>query len=265
MEPAKLNIGIAGSGRLATYFVAKFNEIGVHPICIYSRNSQSGQRLAEACKCQFANHVKEVTTIPDIWILAVSDDAILQVGSQLSTLNTEALLIHVSGGFNTSELIQVHPNAGVVYPLQSFSNGNPINTESFPVFIYAHLSHSLSIVKSIASILSDKVIYLEDNQRIKLHLAAVIVNNFPNLLYQLSSEIMKSAELPFEHLMPLISETTLKLQTMSPSDAQTGPALRGDIHTMEKHLELLQKFPEEYAQLYTLCSELINKLKVDKK
>lgn len=265
MDPANLHIGIAGSGRLATYFVAKFKEIGVYPKCIYSRNQESGQKLANSCHCQFANHVNQVNSIPDIWILAVSDDSITEVGAQLSTLNTEALLIHVSGAYNTSELNQIHPNTGVVYPLQSFSNGNPANTASFPVFIFANHPHSLSIVTSIASILSDKVIYLEDNQRIKLHLAAVLVNNFPNLLYQLGSEIMQSAELPFEHLLPLITETTLKLESMSPTYAQTGPALRGDIKTMTKHLELLNKFPEEYADLYTLCSKLIVKLKVDNK
>ncbi len=81
------------------------------------------------------------------------------------------------------------------------------------------------------------------------------MNNFTNYLYQIGSEILKDDNLPFDLLKPLIVETASKIETLSPEKAQTGPAKRNDIKTIEKHLHLLGN--SRYRKLYELFTEEI--------
>ncbi|MEO0900938.1 MAG: DUF2520 domain-containing protein, partial [Bacteroidota bacterium] len=102
-----------------------------------------------------------------------------------------------------------------------------------------------------------KVYDINSDQRKKLHLAAVFANNFSNHLFHISETLCEKEDLPFELLKPLILETVKKLETLSPKDAQTGPARRDDSTSIEKHLELLTN--ANHKKIYTLLSEAITK------
>jgi hypothetical protein len=92
--------------------------------------------------------------------------------------------------------------------------------------------------------------------RVKLHLAAVMVNNFTNHLYALMETYCREEGLDFHLLLPLIKETASRLDDVSPSKTQTGPAVRNDTTTIEKHLDLLQKYPQ-LKRMYELFTESI--------
>ena len=70
--------------------------------------------------------------------------------------------------------------------------------------------------------------------------AAVLINNFTNHLFLEAAEICKNNSLPFELLKPIIKETFEKLEILSPKNAQTGPAIRRDKKTINKHLKLIE-------------------------
>jgi hypothetical protein len=59
-------------------------------------------------------------------------------------------------------------------------------------------------------------------------------------LYQIGNEICLENQVPFEILDALISETAAKVRTLTPNEAQTGPAKREDQQTIEAHLEFLK-------------------------
>ena len=80
---------------------------------------------------------------------------------------------------------------------------------------------------------------MDSNKREALHLAAVLVNNFTNHLFTEAKNLCASHQLPFNLLLPLIKETVDKLDVLLPQEAQTGPAIRNDQHTIEKHLNLI--------------------------
>jgi hypothetical protein len=73
-----------------------------------------------------------------------------------------------------------------------------------------------------------------------------------------AEEIVVAENIPFQLLKPLIVETAAKVQIHAPADMQTGPARRGDIKTIQKHLSFLKKYPDFY-QLYETMTELIQK------
>ena len=86
---------------------------------------------------------------------------------------------------------------------------------------------------------------------------AVMVNNFTNHLYALIEKYCKDEGLDFYLLLPLIQETAARLEDASPSKTQTGPAIRGDDATIEKHLDLLNKYPQ-LKKIYELFTESIS-------
>ena len=144
---------------------------------------------------------------------------------------------------------------GVFYPLQTFSKNSLVAFKEIPICIEASVTSDLKILKELGESLSEKVIEINSEERSKLHLAAVFVNNFTNYLYRISNEILAESKLPFDLLKPLIAETARKIETLSPKDVQTGPAKRNDLKTIEKHLYLLKDSP--YKQLYQQLTEAI--------
>ena len=58
-------------------------------------------------------------------------------------------------------------------------------------------------------------------------------------MYALGAYLLEKNGLPFEAMLPLIEETARKVHELSPKDAQTGPAIRGDENVMRRHLDML--------------------------
>ncbi|WP_036384423.1 Rossmann-like and DUF2520 domain-containing protein [Muricauda sp. MAR_2010_75] len=194
----------------------------------------------------------------DVYLIAVKDDAIVEVSKHLS--DKKGIVAHTSGAAEMDSLPM--ENRGVFYPLQSFTEGRPLDFKSIPFCIEAHRKQSAEILKALASRLSDNVYDIDSQQRKKLHLAAMFVSNFSNYLYGVGEKLCLEEGLPFDLLKPLIRETAEKVQVMPPKEAQTGPARRGDQKTMQAHLSLLKD--EKQIELYKLFSEAIKKVYEEK-
>jgi predicted short-subunit dehydrogenase-like oxidoreductase (DUF2520 family) len=146
---------------------------------------------------------------------------------------------------------------GVFYPLQTFSKNREVNFNNVPICVEATEAEDLKLLMNLGKSLSEKVVEVNSEERTKLHLAAVFVNNFVNHLYAIGDDILSDNELPFDLLHPLIEETASKIKTLAPSQVQTGPASRGDQKTIEKHLHLLKEGP--ISVLYQQLTESITK------
>lgn len=169
-----------------------------------------------------------------LYIVCVTDDAIEEVSTNLPFKNR--LVVHTSGSSAVSSL-RDQSRAGVFYPLQSFSRTKEVNWKEVPLCLEALHNNDLELLKKLGNALSDKVYAINSEQRKKLHLAAVVANNFTNHLYFLAESICKDHNIPFEILHPLILETATKIQTITPYQAQTGPARRNDQKTLNSQLQ----------------------------
>lgn len=180
----------------------------------------------------------------DFYIIAVSDNAIAEV---LQQVPYGGIVLHTSG---STPLI----TDGVLYPMQTFTKGRVLNWKEIPLFVEAKNEDILAHVQELARSLSDKVTVLDSERRRTLHMAAVWACNFPNHLWNICSEILQAEGIPFDVMLPLIDETVTKIHEMTPRQAQTGPARRGDTKIMERHGEMLSG---EIRQLYAQISENI--------
>ena len=188
----------------------------------------------------------------DIYLLAGSDSAIGPVASRLG--ERSALLAHTAGGLGLEALDGAH-RAGVLYPLQTFSRDREVDFTGVPLCIEARCTSDLLVLRNLAEALSPLVREVSGEQRKHLHLAAVFINNFTNHMVYLGEAVCREQQLPAELLHPLLRETWAKLETLSPFDAQTGPARRGDLKTQQEHVSLLQN--SLHREVYKKISESI--------
>jgi predicted short-subunit dehydrogenase-like oxidoreductase (DUF2520 family) len=112
-----------------------------------------------------------------------------------------------------------------------------------PILIDASDESTLMQLLGVAESISGTVVKADDEQRLKMHLAAVFCNNFVNHIYVLMQDYCRKEGLDFHLLLPLIQETANRLYDMDPMEAQTGPALRKDNSTIDKHLAILDNYP----------------------
>lgn len=194
---------------------------------------------------------RNLTNIPTaaITIIAVSDDAIAKVSSKI----TNPFVVHTSGSISLSAL-QNKTRKGVFYMLQTFSKDKLVNFQEVPFCLEATNENDLKTLETLAKLLSEKVYFINSEQRKALHVAAVFANNFANHCYQIAEEICKIHQVPFEILYPLIEETARKIKLLSPKEAQTGPAIRNDQQTIQNHLVLLNLHQQE---MYTIMTKSI--------
>jgi len=191
----------------------------------------------------------------DIYIIAIADDAIHSIFDTIAIKNK--FVVHTSGSVAIDALPRIH-RRGVFYPLQTFSENREINFKNMPICIEAENKEDLKILHQLAASISDMVFEVSSEQRKSLHLAAVFVNNFTNHLYAIGNKICLENKIPFAILEPLIQETSRKIKTISPYEAQTGPAQRFDKGTIEKHITLLKN--KKHRDIYSLLSQSIQEI-----
>lgn len=185
----------------------------------------------------------------DLYVLCLKDDAIEKVAQQLQ--GNPGIVAHTSGSQSILDL----PNAGVFYPLQTFSKGSQLDYSKIPFCLEANSEENLKLLKTIASKISTHIFEIDSAQRQTLHLAAVFVCNFTNHLYAIGEEICKKDDMPFDILKALILETSAKVQVNSPSEVQTGPAVRKDQSTIKRHLSQIDH--QQHIDIYQLLTQSI--------
>lgn len=258
-KQAKQRIVIIGCGNVAWHIAKHLVSLKKYEVFVYNhRKNPLLNSFKSVLKCHISVGSDQVIGNAEAYFICVKDKYISSVAAALKIRNPRALLMHTSGSMKLEELGEsLHPSA-VFYPLQSFSRSIEVDWSSTPIFVEGNSKESQKAVSALAALFSKKVLFLDYKQRLKFHLAAVFVNNFTNSLYVSASDLLKQGnkKLDFELLLPIIAQTTRKLDHMEPKAAQTGPAKRKDEGVMKKHLDLLSGH-KDLKKLYKQLSQLI--------
>lgn len=248
-----MQIVIIGTGNTAAVLGRKLKAAGHDIVQVFGRDTSAASQLAYELDTESTNYWNIVYKNADIYILAVSDIAIEEVLKELQLPGKT--IVHTAASVSKDVLKDSARHFGVFYPLQSLKKEMG-HLPDIPIIIDASDKPTLHELENLASSISDKVIEAGDRERLKLHLAAVICNNFVNHLYALAESYCKKEGIDFKLLHPLIEETAARLKEIPPSQSQTGPALRNDRTTIEKHLQLLNNHPQ-LKKIYEVLTESI--------
>jgi predicted short-subunit dehydrogenase-like oxidoreductase (DUF2520 family) len=252
-----MNIVLIGTGNTATILGRKLKAAGHKILLVYGRDAAAASALAYELGSASTNYWAVVPRNADLYLIAVSDIAIADIRAEMHL--PESTVVHTAASVPLDMLKGTGEHYGVFYPLQSLRKNSERLPADIPVIVDAGDSATKQQLEDLAYSISNKVAHVDDAGRLRLHLAAVFCNNFVNHIYSLMEDWCSREGLDFQLLLPLIRETAERVQEMPPKQSQTGPALRHDRVTLERHRQLLAAEPKLLA-IYDLFSKSIQEV-----
>jgi len=260
--PYLQKVVIVGCGNVAWHLASHLSALKRFRLEVY--NHKPSERLAAFKNlpgCKTIAGIGKISGDADFYVVAVSDSHIASVSNHIRIKKSSALIMHTSGSTELAALGDRAHHSAVFYPLQTFSSAVKVNWSEIPVIVEADNGAVRKQAADFASNFTREVQFASYHERLRIHVAAVLVNNFTNVLYAQALQLLnEKSDTPFSVrlLLPLIKQTVAKLETLSPEEAQTGPARRGDSETIHKHLKVLKK-KDELRKLYRQFTKLIKK------
>lgn len=253
-----MDIVLIGSGHVAYHFGRAFLREGHNVKQVYSRTLGHAQGLADQLGSVSIASLDNVAIDVDIWLIAVQDNAIPTVLEGLP-LEFRGVVVHTSGA-TTASVLDRFGTYGVIYPVQSMRKETEVDFSQVPLAVEGNDTFAEGLLLQLASSISGHVFRCSSEQRLALHLSAVFANNFTNALFDIAYKLSSEYGLSFDLLVPIILQTAENIKKHVPADVQTGPAVRNDQATINRHLDFLKNHPE-YAGIYNAISNYLLKRK----
>lgn len=277
------HISIIGAGNIAYRFTQALHESGQSIDYVYNRTRLKAEKL-----CKYLKSIGSGALPADnpgqlfnseIIIIAVSDDAIRKVVEELVECISEAkireserqepfpIFLHTSGATDIevlSPLDKLGYHTGVIYPLMTLSKTKNIDFCEVPFLLESHVPQVRAIMEELVIPFKCDYSFCDSEKRLRMHAAAVFSCNFINYILELAFEVSGNWS---TYLLPTTLEMVRKSFLKSPQEMRTGPAVRGDLETISRHLEMLGKLGmKEHEEVYRLLTEnIIRRSRSEKK
>ncbi len=231
-------ISLIGAGNVATHLGVALSKVA-DVVQVVSRSMDSAQRLSHLIggECRPGCDLEDLAPDSDMYLLSVNDDSIAAIAA--ATPDFPGIWAHTSGSVPAEVFAGHKSNYGVFYPLQTFTRDVAVNISEVPFFIEGNSPETSEKLMSLARMLSPRVEYADSRRRRHMHVAAVFACNYADLMWLIADELLKKEGLDITYMMPLLKATLEKLDDVSPREAMTGPARRGDREVIRKHIEML--------------------------
>ncbi len=253
--PDTLKIAFIGAGKLSWNLIPALQQAGAEIVQLISRTEAKRRRFCDAFGIPaHAEGLADLTAGAACVFLTVGDQAVSGLAADLAkSYQGNAVFVHTSGSVPLEALQPLGERTGVFYPMQVFTEDQQADFGKIPLFLEGSEA-VLDVIQPLAEAISASVQVLDSEKRLRLHLGAVLVSNFPNYLYRLAAELVPEAGIAAYE--SLIRGHIEKVFAAGPQHTQTGPAIRGDMNTLFQHLQILQDDPKK-REMYWLLSSLI--------
>ena len=254
----RLKIGFIGAGIVGTSLAVRLSRRGYDISAVYNRSTSSAQRLADmAGNPTVFNSPQDVADHAGLVFITTPDDAI-PVIVDLVRWHQGQSVVHCSGADSLDVLEparMVGAQVGSFHPLQTFASINKA-IENLPGSTFALEAEGplLDHLKEMALSLEGRWIKLGAGDKAAYHTAAVMTSNYLVTLVKLSTDLWNSFGIPrdqaIQALLPLLKGTLNNIENLSVPNALTGPIARGDIGTVQIHLNTLKETAPEILPAY---------------
>lgn len=248
-------ITIIGAGRVGGALARALFRKGYSVDMILSASVESARRVASVTDAGYGTgyNIPETSSVV---LIAVPDRMLESVTASLK-IKKDTVVLHTAGSYGLEVFPADHKfSAGVLYPMQTFSEEREPDITSVPFFAEGENQESINVISELANCLSGRLFMMDTPGRRYLHLAAVFACNFVNHMLDAAGEIANDAGVDVTVFESLVRETVEKAFTIGPGAAQTGPAVRNDTITIEKHMKLLSE-REMVAEVYDVVTRSI--------
>lgn len=255
-----IKIGFIGPGKVGVNLGRYFTHKGLDLSGFYGKDIKSASEAANITKSKFYDNIQEIIKESDILFITTSDDIISIIDSKLSKFDLKSKSIcHTSGSLKSNVLCNAKHSGALIYsihPIFAFSNKN-MNLEGFEKIYFSIEGDILedSIVLKLFKVLGNNFFIRDKETSSTYHLANVFISNLILSLLEVGINYFKTIGLSEEEALkavkPLINGNIESIYSKGFINSLTGPVLRGDVKTIEKHLSVLK---EKDKKLYSLLS-----------
>lgn len=263
MSTSNPSITVIGTGAVGGALIDFIKNSAYRLISVW--NSNGGEVFDVNDSPKFCSDTLPVSDdqIGDLLILALPDDMISPVANELAKKDLKWHLksvIHCSGNMS-SDVLKPLADCGCqtasMHPIQTFKRGD--RSERFrDIFISLEGDEQLiNILEDLTKQLSSKSLKLNPEQKSMLHVAAVFSSNYLVALLHQVEQILEKADLTdgIQLLEPLIHQTIQNIHQKGTVDALTGPISRGDVKSVEKHINQLER-DQTLLNAYKMLGEI---------
>jgi len=243
---------------VGTALAARLAGRGYPVVAVSSLSRASAQKLAQAAGgCQIFDSNQAVADNAELIFITTPDDAIASVVSNVNWHPGQSV-VHCSGADSTDILKQAKEagaEVGAFHPLQTFASPQQA-MENIPGSTFALEAEEplLGTLKSMAAALEGQWVELKASDKVLYHAAAVLACNYMVTLTKLAADLWQTFDVPQEKatkaLVPLLRGTLHNIETIGIPNCLTGPIARGDIGTINKHLDALQQTAPQLVSTY---------------
>jgi predicted short-subunit dehydrogenase-like oxidoreductase (DUF2520 family) len=269
-------ISIIGAGRLGTSLGAALSKKGYRIkslSCKTARSAKESRTIIGQGKASVDNI--QTAKSGDILFLCLPDDEILKVAKELDSANinwSERYIFHCSGLLSSKVLKPFSAkgaSAASIHPIQSFAHKKspPGQFENIYFGLEGEIE-ALKMSQEIIERLGGRSLIIKAKDKAVYHAACSIASNFFVVLLDIASTLLTRIDIPeeqaFQALYPLVKGTLHNVKKFNIRSSLTGPVMRGERESVEKHLEALRKFPpndETYSNLASSALEIARKEK----
>ena len=253
----KVRLGFIGAGVVGTALAARLKEKGYPIAGVSSRTPTSAKKLAERLNCSTYDK-QELANQAGLVFITTPDDAISQVASEVNW-HPGQWVVHCSGAASVEILEparRLGAEVGTFHPLQTFADADQA-LKNLPgsTFALEGEGELLAFLKELARALEGRWLVLRPEDKVLYHAAAVFACNYLVTLVKLATDLFQTFEVPpreaTQALLPLLRGTLSNLELIGLPKCLTGPIARGDLGTIQKHLEALAQRAPELIPIYT--------------
>lgn len=227
-----MRVRVIGPGRAGLSFSNAFKKIGWEVLGHLGKNDDIS-KSAEGV---------------DLVLLTVPDKLVGDIAKEIDT-NESAAIVHVSGSLTLSPLGK-HKRVASCHPLLSLPNSSVGVNRLLEGAWFAVAGDPISI--DIAKAFGGQYFHVPEEKRAIYHAGACIAANHLVVLLAQVERICEITGVPFEAYENLIQGTLESRKILGAEKSLTGPAARGDLTTIQLHLDAL---PENERFLYGCLSK----------
>ncbi|RPH92716.1 DUF2520 domain-containing protein [candidate division KSB1 bacterium] len=266
-------ITIIGLGAVGTALARTFAHKKIGPLILVGKGRVRERRLAREIKAKYLTDPSQLKNNGFI-IICVKDSQIASISRGLASQSLpwkRLTVLHTSGTLGKEVLKELEAcGAGVAawHPYQTFPpTSREVSLKGITFGIEGNPRGNRDAFK-LARVIGGVPLRVRAADRVLYHLSAVFACGFVAGDLLIAVDILKkiglSEKRALKAVLPIAAETVKNVQKLGPAGALTGPAVRGDIKTIQKHLRALKKSDPQLIKLYRSMSRHVepeNKLR----
>jgi predicted short-subunit dehydrogenase-like oxidoreductase (DUF2520 family) len=263
-HPARLRVGLIGSGRVGAPIAAALRQAGHRITGISAISRDSCERADALLPGVPIKEIADVCQDADLLLLTVPDDVIGEVASGLvatGAITAGQLVLHTSGRFGTAVLdsvLEVQALPIAIHPVMTFTGTSvDIHRLHGTPFGVTALGPLLPIAQALVVDIGGEPFVVAEEDRPRYHAALAWSSNFLATIVNQGTELISDLGIdePERFLAPLLG-ATLDNALRYGDTSLTGPIARGDVNTVHAHREVFTAHSTSMERAYIAMARL---------